>query len=38
LTRPDALAAVAGRSPASGAQAPQAPKFNRRPPEPHANS
>jgi len=30
-------AAGAGRSPASGAEAPQAPKLNPRPPEPHSN-
>jgi len=36
LTRPAASAAGAGLSPASGAMAPQAPKFNPRPPEPHA--
>src|SRR3989442_276613 len=37
LTRPVASAAGAGLSPASGAKAPQAPKLNPRPPEPHAN-
>jgi len=35
LTRPAASAAGAGLSPASGAKAPQAPKLNPRPPEPH---
>src|SRR6266513_3409496 len=36
LTRPAASAAGAGLGPASGAEAPQAPKLNPRPPEPHA--
>src|SRR5216117_1978124 len=36
LTRPAASAAGAWLSPASGAKAPQAPKLNPRPPEPHA--
>jgi len=36
LTRPAASAAGAGLGPASGAEAPPAPKLNPRRPEPHA--